>query len=77
MFDLPMCPHCKVELDCREFFFEDCDGEAAWFLRRGAAQVAIEILDGKRSMFSLVVLNRSAQIKKIEVLTFERFYDII
>lgn len=30
------------------------------FLRRGAAQVVIEILDGKRNMFSLVVLNRSA-----------------
>ena len=29
-------------------------------LLRGAAQAAIEILDGKRSMFSLVVLNRSA-----------------
>ena len=29
-------------------------------LLMGAAQVVIEILDGKRSMFSLVVLNRSA-----------------
>ena len=29
-------------------------------LRRDAVQVVIEILDGKRSMFSLVVLNRSA-----------------
>lgn len=29
-------------------------------LPMGAAQVVIEILDGKRSMFSLVVLNRSA-----------------
>ena len=28
-------------------------------LLMGAAQVVIEILDGKRSMFSLVVLNRS------------------
>lgn len=30
------------------------------FLLMGAAQVVIEILDGKRSMFPLVVLNRSA-----------------
>ena len=29
-------------------------------LPMGVAQVVIEILDGKRSMFSLVVLNRSA-----------------
>ena len=29
-------------------------------LRRGAAQIVIEILGGKRSMFSLVVLNQSA-----------------
>lgn len=29
-------------------------------LLMGAAQVVIEILDGKRSMFSLVVLNQSA-----------------
>ena len=29
-------------------------------LLMGAAQAVIEILDGKRSMFSLVVLNRSA-----------------
>ena len=29
-------------------------------LLMGAAQVVIEILDGKRSMFSLVALNRSA-----------------
>ena len=29
-------------------------------LLRGAAQIVIEILDGKRNMLSLVVLNQSA-----------------
>ena len=35
MFDLPMCPHCKVELDCRNFFLDECDGSSAWFSAEG------------------------------------------
>ena len=35
MFDLPMCPQCKVELETRNFFFEDCSGDAVWFSADG------------------------------------------
>ena len=36
-FEVPvaMCPQCKVELDCRNFFLEECDGSSAWFSAEG------------------------------------------
>ena len=30
-----MCPQCKVELESRNFFFEDCSGDAVWFSADG------------------------------------------
>ena len=35
MFDLPMCTHCKAELEYENFFFEDCSGDTVWFSAEG------------------------------------------